>query len=239
MKCPTDGHDCQPFPRTGQLSSNMSVQLDVLRDKFAADRSLIYCYIIATVKNQDGYFVQTGSGPNFQGGLISLCTCKHRMRTFLDAEAWAGKWIAGFTGVKAGNGRNALVYLMQVSQAYQSHLALWSADAMPTKAKLAKAAHSNEFGDVYQPQSSRGNPFDPREYVRPHPDHGHLSNDCWHKDIDYRGCSGRPAALLVGHPKHSFLWDHPMILYRDRLYRGAKKFALGDLMHRLETGGEL
>jgi hypothetical protein len=34
----------------------------------------------------DGQYSQTASAPNFQGGVITLCTCKHWMRTFKPAK---------------------------------------------------------------------------------------------------------------------------------------------------------
>jgi hypothetical protein len=214
----------------------MNFQLDVLRRKIAGGQAIVYCYIIATIEGRDGYFVQRGSAPNFQGDLITLCTCKHYMRTFMGIEDWKGKWVAGFTGVKAGGGKNSLVYLMQVSHAFKSHHDLWFAEAIPDETKQAKAAHLNKFGDIYKPRSEAVDPFlEPRSYVSPCNNHVHAPNNYWHADINYEGCSGRVAALLVGDQDYGFLWNEPMLFYSPRLHRGQKKCKLDDMFGQLKT----
>ncbi len=239
-KCVTKHHDRQPFPQTGRLADNMNLQLDVLCQKITLDQAILYCYVIKTVERRDGRFVQRGSGPNFQGDRITLCTCKHRMRTFMSVKAWKGKWVAGFTGVKAGEGKNFLVYLMQVSHAFESHYDLWNdTKIILDETKQVKATHSNNFGDIYEPRRETEK-FDPQSYISPRKSHVHFSDYHWHKDIDYKGCSQRRAALLVGDKKSSFLWNKPMIFYtHPNLPRGQKKFELADLSEQLKTGPRL
>jgi len=99
--CEIAESEFQPFPRTGVMFDQMNCDLESLLEKVDSDGDLVYSYIIATIKLRDSRFVRTGSAPNFQGGRITLCTCKHFMRTFLDKDAWVGKWIAGFTGADA------------------------------------------------------------------------------------------------------------------------------------------
>jgi hypothetical protein len=94
----------------------MNIPLDTLDEQITNSHATVYCYVITTVKNRGGQLVQNGSAPNFQGGMITLCTCKHPMRSFLEPDEWKGTWIAGFTTVTAGQGGNALVYLMEISQ---------------------------------------------------------------------------------------------------------------------------
>jgi hypothetical protein len=214
----------------------MNLQPDVLRRKITRGQAIVYCYIIATIENRDGYFVQRGSAPNFQGDLITLCTCKHYMRTFMGIEDWKGKWVAGFTGVKAGGGKNSLVYLMQVSHAFKSHRDLWLTKTIPDETKQAKSAHLNRFGDIYKPQSEAVAPLEPQSYVPPCNNHVHAPGDCWHADINYKGCSGRVAALLVGDPGDSFLWSEPILFHSSRLHRGQKKCDLNDMLNQLRMG---
>lgn len=230
----------QPHPEHGQLAKTLNASLDNLRSLLRDtrfEREDVYCYVIATVETHDRRLVQTGSGPNFQGDLITLCTCKHFMRTFLSTGDWRGKWIAGFTGVRAGRGRNALVYIMRVAHPFDSHRQLWFSEAVPSAAKQAKAADRDRFGDVYPPKSESGDPFDPGRYAGPLENHVHAEGSQWHKDIDYVGSGGRRPALLVGEIGLSFLWNRPMVLYASglpRLHRGQKKCSLASLLCSLE-----
>ena len=66
-KCSTNEHDHQPFPREGQqLAANMNLPLGVLREGIGPDQSTVYSYIVSSIRNQEGRFVQTGCGPNFE-----------------------------------------------------------------------------------------------------------------------------------------------------------------------------
>jgi hypothetical protein len=169
MACRIGDADYQPFPQCGALADRLNLSAAKLGQALSPSCAVVYCYIIATVEQRDGRFIQRGSGPNFQGGRISLCTCKHRMRTYKDARAWEGAWIAGFTGVAAGRGGNALVYLMRVTHAFDSHAALWASGAIPTAVKRAKAAHLHPLGDIFEPKDAPGDPYRPRSYIPPHP----------------------------------------------------------------------
>jgi hypothetical protein len=160
------------------------------------------------------------------------------MRTFMDPAAWEGKWVAGFTGSKVSRERNYLVYLMRVSHTFESHRDFWSSDVVPAETKQAKAANSDKFGDIYQPRSEAVDPFDPNSYIPPCSDHVHAPYN-WHDDIAYSGCSDRRAALLIGDPQYSFLWDHPMIYSSFKLYRGQKKLRISNLLSQLNMGQAL
>ncbi len=230
------GH--QPFPEHGQLSKNLNLTADGLRSRLLVPEfrdANVYCYVVATVKSGGPGFVQTGSAPNFQGGVITLCTCKHFMRSLLDPGEWRGKWIAGFTGLEAGARRNALVYLMQVGRGFQSHLELWRSDALTTEAKEAKAADANRFGDLYRPAAEVNAEFHPSGYGEPMPGHVHHDPKDWHQDICYRSArSDRVAALLTGEASRSFLWSKPIVYLKQTsrvgLGRGHRKWPLGTLL---------
>jgi hypothetical protein len=231
----------QPFPAKGQLKRNLKSYLE-LQMALPGQDGCVYCYVIETIKNDGGRFRQTGSGPNFQGGRITLCTCKHRMRTFLSREQWKGTWVAGFTGIgpRAGDGRNHLVYLMKVEFAFDSHYALWHSSGISNETKHAKAANRNKFGDVFQP--GKGCITDkPDTYLQPVHEHVHWPKN-WRKDIHYaRGCSNREAALLVGDVAFSFLWDKPLIALKGRrLPRSQKKYErLTDFLNDLITNKQV
>jgi hypothetical protein len=200
----------------------------------AAGQTVVYSYIIASMRNHNGQFVQTGCGPNFEGGVITLCTCKHRMRSFLNPDQWNGIWIAGFTSLPTGDGKNFLIYLMRVAHAFASQRDLWFSTAIPAAVKQVKAAHRNRLGDLYQPRGKEIAPWDPHGYVPPCPNHRHAEG--WATDINYEGVGARHAALLVGDPHQSYLWNRPMIHYAGRLHRGQKKSTLDGLLGQLKAG---
>jgi hypothetical protein len=228
--------DYQPFPTTGRLMSNMNLGFAKLNTKIGFEQAEVYCYVVETIKNQSGHFFQTGSAPNFQGDMVSLCTCKHFMRTFKDTNDWVDKWIAGFSGVAAGNGNNALVYLMRVGHAFKSHMSLWFADEIPEETKQAKSAQISKFGDIYKPKDQISNEFSAQSYFHPVESHVHCNNDGWHNDINYEGSKGRKASLLIGDPEYSFLWNQPMIYFKGHLHRGQKKSDLQTLLGEQLTG---
>ena len=203
----------QPFPKTGRLRETLSTDLTILRRLLAKEKADVHRYVVASICYEGARFVQTGSGPNFQGGMITLCTCKHQMRSWYSVDEWPGRWISGFTSINAVNRGHYLVYLMKVSEAYSSHLELWSSPTIRRSVKLAKAADAHRLGDVFQPRSALRDPFDFGTYHPPRRDHSHAEKAQWHRDIDYG--SNRPAALLIGDTAFSFLWDRPMLLLRD------------------------
>ena len=229
----------QLYPQQGQLAKTLNLTLGTLRSRLADiefQEATVYCYVIATIQFDGGEFLQTGSAPNFQGDLITLCTCKHFMRSFLDAPDWRGKWVAGFTGVKAGTGRNALVYMMRVAHAFESHRDLWHSGALKSAAREAKAADRDRFGDVYRPTIEQGDPFEPANYEKPVPNHVHAGG-AWREDIAYVTRAGRRPSLLVGQIGLSFLWSKPMLCYSSALHRGQKKSTLEALLRQMQDLG--
>jgi hypothetical protein len=204
---------CQPFPSSGVLASNLDLDLRVFRDALSGVGSgHIVSYIVRSTEKVDGCHCQRGSGPNWQGGLITLCTCRHDIRSRYDCDLWQGNWIAGFTVVGGYERGNSLVYLMRVQKAFESHVELWN--WLPDKTRHAKAAHMNRHGDVFRPRASlndlrTGQQFEPGTYEPPCDDHPHSLPAKWHKDIN----KIKRAALLVGDPHFSFVWSKPMLVY--------------------------
>jgi len=236
-----EGNDTyQRFPDSSPLISNLNMDpIDLIR-RIRMIGGRVYCYVLTSVKYVDGRFVQTGSGPNFQGGLITLCTCKRLMRTGKVLGAWSGTWIAGITGVQTGHAGNGhLFYLMRVERAFESHLDLWSwLSAHLPKTAEAKAADKHRLGDIYRPKTPRSDPFAPATYVTPCPDHDHAETE-WYKDIYYEGYGHRTPALLVGDPRNSFLWSEPRMPVPIRLGRGYKIIDLDELLPHLDEASVL
>lgn len=229
------GSLCQRFPTSGPLASNLNLDRDDLIGRIGALRGIVYCYVLTTVKDADGIFTQVGTAPNFQGGLVTLCTCKGQMRAGRDADVWeAGDiWIAGVTGAEAGpTGAGHLFYLMRVERAFASHRDLWTwLSAHAPDAAKAKAADKNPLGDVYRPRDPGGDPYDPRAYVPPRRDHRHRASGEWLKDVNYVSTYGRRRpALLVGDPRNSFLWSEPRIAAPFHSGRGCRIVDLATLL---------
>jgi hypothetical protein len=236
MGCSTGEQDHQPFPSKGTLSDNSNISLETLRGSLSSERTVVYRYVITSVHNEGGRFLQRGSGPNFQGGMVTLCTCKHRMRTYLRLDDWKGKWVAGFTGLGAGRGRNALVYLTKIAHAYESHYDLWYSGEIPDETKRAKSATLSRYGDLLEPLGESVDPYDPFSYHPPDESHSHSKNDSWHGDVRYTGSRHRhEAALLVGDPAHTYLWDRPTLFFPNSIGRAEPKSTLEDLLSKLQT----
>ncbi len=69
----------------------------------------------------------TGSEPNLDGGRITLCTCKHKMRTspvFVADGSKSRIWIAGFSSSKGGE-ENWLFCLMKVDEAFDDQCGIY------------------------------------------------------------------------------------------------------------------
>jgi hypothetical protein len=205
----------------------------------------VYTYVIASVhKDPTTGFKHEGSGPNWEGGFITLCTCKHAMRSYRSAAEWTEKpyWIAGFTGSTAEfGGCNWLVYLMKVGESYESQYDLVEAFRKKLRASAlnAKFAHSNNRGDVFEPKTSAltgMQKFVPSNYRRPVEDHSHAPDE-WHRDIDYTWRSIRRPALLVGDPSHSYLWTRPTLRVptSEKVPRGNPKRSIGWLLEHLQS----
>ena len=120
-------------------------------------------------------------------------------------------------------------YLMRVSQRFESHRELWFSDSVPVKAKQAKSANSDIFGDIYQPLSELGDPYSQESYLPPCKCHSHCEPGDWGRDIGYLDRYGRIPSLLVGDPEYSFLWDKPTIRSPFKPSRALPKVQLSKL----------
>jgi len=224
--CRSSTTDCQRFPTTGKLSQMMNWSLDNLQASLKDREGTVYSYVVRTVGEDGGRLFQRGSGPNVEGGYITLCTCKHGMRTYMDARSWKGIWVAGFTGVTSGQHQNDLFYLMKVGWAFASHRDLWYSNHIPVATKRAKAAHRNRYGDLFRPKRRGIDPYNPACYRSPTETHSHNWQQEWHDDIRHFSSNGKPAVLLVGDPAWTFLWDRPMVSFRQACMNRREGFGM-------------
>src|SRR5712691_3567326 len=90
--------ELQAFPTSGRLVKNLDWSLPALKRRLRSASEKVHSYVVRTVgyDRTEKVFGQTGSAPNFQGGYITLCTCKHQMRATQDCHEWRDTWIAGF-----------------------------------------------------------------------------------------------------------------------------------------------
>lgn len=229
----------QPFPKNGTLAENLGLPLPVLKAEVGETWSRAYSYVLTTVKldHESTSFEQHGSAPNFQGGVLTLCTCKHQMRATQSAEDWQGVWVAGFTSRTIHDGRHWLFYLAKIELAHESHADLWK--AMKARTRNAKVADSHFLGDVFRPKTP--NPtvnarFSPTRYVTPtaHAHRQHRGDRGWRNDINYRHAKKyRHPPLLVAHPSRTFIWDEPMIYFSHDHCRNFHKWSFSDLVANL------
>ncbi|QDV56263.1 hypothetical protein [Rosistilla oblonga] len=236
-----DTQTVQPFPASGSLADNLGVPLPVLKQEIGKDNGRAYSYVLSTVKcdHQSTTFEQHGSAPNFQGGMLTLCTCKHQMRATQSADQWNGVWIAGFTSRTIHDGKHWLFYLAKIDSAHESHADLWQ--AMKAHTRNAKVADRHFLGDMFRPKlplPTGKARFLPSCYVTPtaHAHRQHRGDKGWRNDINYRH-SDRYSypPLLAADPNKTFIWDEPMIFFAGDHCRNFHKWSsLSDLVSKLK-----
>jgi hypothetical protein len=224
----TKSQPSQRIPTAGAFVANLD--FPALREKLRGQSGVVHCYVVRTVEYPEGEFIQTGSGPNFQGGLITLCTCKRQMRSRKTVTQWPGEWVAGFTSVGKvlGDRVNHLVYLIKIGQAYASHRDLWN--ALSPDEREAKNAHTNPVGDVFEPRSPDGDWFDAQSYLPPSSSHVHCPDHYWLRDID----DHRRPPLLVGNREWSFVWSKPKVAWpQSKIARDYERHPMNDFLSHL------
>lgn len=224
------------------------VSLADLTSKIAAFvQSECYVYTVKTTRRlADGSVCHSGSGPNLEGRLATLCTCMHHMRLGRTEEDWPNTWVVGLTSTDRSSGfgeRHYLFYMMRVQRVFRTHKELFEFLATKYPAVLAvKLADKNRRGDVFRPRTGiiDGNWLSPTTYVPPVANHSHCKvkgSTKWHGDISSQGDDGKFTSipLFVGDPEMTFVWNEPTIRYRGKRGVRRKKFkTLAELMGRLE-----
>ena len=219
------------------LSGWSNITLDDLLHKLMKEKNVdVRIYTVATTKRENQVVRHTGSGPNLEGGLASLCTCKHSMRQYHTTDDWIGKWILGLSSRAKNNGfdgKHYLFYMMKVEKAFESHAELYNYLAAKNSSALRiKSAVHNRLGDIFEPESHCKNPLDPSMYKTPHPYHSHGKNGStdWYHDIIY---NNKSAPLLLGDVDNTFVWTEPMIIFDRPRGVGSMKLSIGEDLFRL------
>ena len=99
---------------------------------------------------------------------------------------------------------------MLVETTCGSHAAAWKTLDSP----VAKSAHRDRFGDIYEPrQTLRLQPWRDSSYESHLRDHVH---DAKGRAYDIERCfHGRHPRLLIGDPRHSYLWSQALITFHE------------------------
>lgn len=195
----------------------------------------VYVYTVATTRLDKNINIvrHLGSGPNLEGGLATLCTCKHSMRQYHSCEDWKGLWILGLTSRAKNNGFNGghyLFYMMKVEKAFKSHKEFYEyLSKKNNNALQIKNAVKNPLGDIFQPANICTDSLNPDMYKIPHKKHSHGSNGStqWHDDIIY---NSKLAPLLLGDFANTFVWPQPMIRFIHDRGVGNMKLTLEKLL---------
>lgn len=220
-----------------------SPSLEELKKEIAKD-DIVLAYVVATCKPikvepaASLALIHTGSGPNLDGGRITLCTCKHRMRTspvFFDKKfSNRSIWIAGFSS-SAGGGKNWLYYLMKVGMTFSSQQEIYDhLKATPVILAAKLATNPKAHGDIFEPKTNCSNSFDPSLYELPHPGHSHRKEDEWKKDISVE-YYGRNPKMLLGKKGHSYCYPSAQILRTgEPMTQGNQRLSGEDFIHALK-----
>jgi hypothetical protein len=191
----------------------------------------VYCYPHHEVYYDGRNVMQTRSGPNWQGSVMTLTTCKHYLRTTRKPADWAGVWFAGFLPKAAvGDGQSYLLYIAQVSMAFENNYDL----AMHLgRIALPKLTTKNPLGDIYVPKRTLHGPemYIPANYVEPvgHVRHLETYSDGtpkWHRDIAIYKNGRYPCPLLMG---RTALWNTPAYYTTRPLHRSGFRTTTNEL----------
>lgn len=193
-----------------------------------SDEVRVYTVATTRLDKSTNVIRHLGSGPNLEGGLATLCTCKHSMRQNR-AGSWKGQWIIGLTSRARNNGfsgEHYLFYMMKVDQVFQSHKELFNyLNTRNRNVLRIKNAVNNRLGDIFEPADICTDSLDHKMYKIPHKNHSHIGNDGWHDDIAY---NEKSSPLLLGDIKNTFVWTRPMIKFKLKQGVGNRKLNIGE-----------
>ncbi|OQB73432.1 MAG: hypothetical protein BWX92_03353 [Deltaproteobacteria bacterium ADurb.Bin135] len=231
-----DRQDLNTWPLT-ENTIKIDWSLQKLRDYLNKTNSdQLYYYVVDTVKYSERpnrQIYNTGSAPNFQGGVITLCTCKHSMRAKGDFSK--DVWVAGISSLEVGRkwgiADNILFYLGKVKHSFQSYRELIDYfNVFNPQILHFKNACLNKRGDVYIPRKDATDYFDPNQYENPCLDHVHNKQNTWYYDVKkYISANGHLTyqKYLLFDENFSFAWNKKAIrLDRGCNFSGNKKAAI-------------
>ncbi|CAN5504434.1 hypothetical protein BH10BAC5_BH10BAC5_15790 [soil metagenome] len=184
------------------------------------ENNYVFYYILKSVKNINHSLVQIGTGPNIEGEVISLCTCKHKNRTSENIKE--GSWIAGISNKENGN---FLFYLMKIQKTFQNQKNLYEYYLKNNlyKSIKIKDANKNNYGDLFIPLRNIKDPYNPLNYTFNNKEHCHFEGNEWYDDIMKYELNVfgkkylKEHKLLLGNSSLSFVWTKGDLKYDNEL----------------------
>ncbi len=248
-KCPETKKECQDIPLDS--FENINLKANIFKNKIEQEKDhelILYRVTSVKVETTNGMFCQTGCGPNLEGGIITLCTCRPDIRAWEKSPSdWKDVWIGGITTKEAKKQEEVLsdylFYLMKVEDAYESCFDVWN--KIGKQVRDLKRADKNPLGDLYAPKNKKlknEERFCPSNYHEPINNHKHAV-DRWKEDInrEYGKRIKRRPVYLVGDTENSFVWLDPdksfRLLEEKAKWPHHKKIAIGDLKTYLDLEG--
>ena len=221
-----------------------SFNLKTLQKKLNVYDDWVTYYIIDSVKYREKMFKQEGSGPNFEGDAITLCTCKHSMRA-LGYKIFENAWIACITSKQVHGGPNRGNYLYALFRIKKfcvtyTELSNYLRREFGSDIINIKSVYNNPLGDLFELKKNRKDEYRHESYIRPPIGYCHRrfkDSTCWFDDIEQwknsRMKKSKPHKLLVGDPKLSFVWERPFIQLKaeyKNIYSGARYKQMEDFL---------
>lgn len=241
MSCGNDSKTDNNINRDWQdLSGWKNTSLTELSDRLKGlltENVRIYTVKSTRLVKESNEIQHLGSGPNLEGGIATLCTCKRSMRQDFPG-CWEGEWVLGLTSRardKGFSGSHHPLYMMKVEKAFDSHKDLYNHLKSINERSLAiKNASNNPRGDIFEPKDSCKDPLDPKNYKPPHKKHSHRysednewhPDDEWHDDIEY-------VPLLLGDKNNTFVWSKPTIVFNKNRGSGSMILSMADVFKLL------
>jgi hypothetical protein len=200
----------QPFDDAIEAQYKINPVIDV--SKYDRDAE-IYIYPHHEIfEAEDDTILQTRSGPNWQGPVMTLTTCKQFMRTWKkEPKDWEGTWFCGLI-----NGCRKILYLAMVHKGFASNYDLGHhiSHTYGPEGFRAKSASWCPMGDLYVPKGvlEGDDRYDPDNFMLPLANHTRRRETYsdgtpkWWKDIRFRNPQGRPPTTMLFNSLTVHLW---------------------------------
>jgi hypothetical protein len=211
----------------------------------------VYLYTQHEIFYDGGVIKQTRSTPNWEGGLVTFCNCKHNMRTY-QRDTWVGAWLVGLCPKECED--NTMLFAGRIDRAFDSHYGLSHMVYRDyPQVALHKLAHTNPRGDLYIPKhgfnlASSGRRYHHNTYIEP-------VNHCravetyrkspgstmradgtvpkWWRDLEYLQRGIRPQVFIL---QPCYLFSKPMLWTSRQPKRAVMRLTVGELARTVYKG---
>ena len=209
--------------------------------------ALTYLYTHHEIFYEEGIIKHTRSSPNWEGGMFTYATCKHRMRSYSRPEGWTGAWLAGLCPGYCES--NTLLFVGRIDRQFPSnyHLRQYVMKESRELYKI-KMAVSNPRGDLYTPIDTlkipefwdHKNYYEPRNHTRSlefyKSSPGSVSDredgkiPKWWRDTEYYSHEIHPPVFILD---PVWVFSRPLYWTTFKPGRAVLKLTLGELLGSL------